>query len=76
MLSKRLDIVEVILSGGDPLTLSDSRLADLVSSIDGIARLKRLRIHSRLPIVLPERVDTPLLEWMSATRLQVIMVVH
>jgi L-lysine 2,3-aminomutase len=75
-LRRQTDVREVILSGGDPLTLSDSRLADLVSSMDGIARLKRLRIHSRLPIVLPERVDPPLLEWMSATRLQVIVVIH
>jgi EF-P beta-lysylation protein EpmB len=75
-LRRQADITEVILSGGDPLTLSDSRLADLVSSIETIARVKRLRIHTRLPIVLPERIDRSLLEWMSATRLQIILVVH
>jgi len=67
---------EVILSGGDPLSVSDSRLAGLVASIETIAQVKRLRIHSRLPIVVPERIDPSLLEWMSATRLQIVLVIH
>jgi len=75
-LRRQPDLSEVIFSGGDPLTLSDSRLAGLVSSIETIARVKRLRIHSRLPIVLPERIDPSLLEWMSATRLQIVLVIH
>jgi len=75
-LRRQPEVREVILSGGDPLTLSDSRLAGLVSSIETIARVKRLRIHSRLPIVLPERIDPSLLEWMSATRLQIVLVIH
>lgn len=75
-LRRQPDLIEVIFSGGDPLTLSDSRLAGLVSSIETIARVKRLRIHSRLPIVLPERIDPSLLEWMSATRLQIVLVIH
>jgi EF-P beta-lysylation protein EpmB len=75
-LRRQPELREVILSGGDPLTLSDSRLAGLVSSIETIAQVKRLRIHSRLPIVLPERIDPSLLEWMSATRLQIVLVIH
>jgi EF-P beta-lysylation protein EpmB len=75
-LRRQPELREVILSGGDPLSLSDSRLAGLVSSIETIAQVKRLRIHSRLPIVLPERIDPPLLEWMSATRLQIVLVIH
>jgi EF-P beta-lysylation protein EpmB len=75
-LRRQPEVREVILSGGDPLTLSDSRLAGLVSNIETIARVKRLRIHSRLPIVLPERIDPSLLEWMSATRLQIVLVIH
>jgi len=75
-LRRQPELSEVILSGGDPLTLSDSRLAGLVSSIESIARVKRLRIHSRLPVVLPERIDPSLLEWMSATRLQIVLVIH
>ena len=75
-LRRQPDLREVIFSGGDPLTLSDSRLAGLVSSVETITRVKRLRIHSRLPIVLPERIDPSLLEWMSATRLQIVLVIH
>jgi EF-P beta-lysylation protein EpmB len=69
-------IEEVILSGGDPLALSDSRLAVLSAGLDRIAHLQRLRIHTRLPIVLPERVDADLLGWLGATRLKLVMVLH
>lgn len=69
-------IEEVILSGGDPLALSDSRLAVLSEGLDRIAHLRRLRIHTRLPIVLPARVDADLLAWLGATRLQPVMVLH
>lgn len=75
-LARDKSIEEVILSGGDPLALSDRRLARLVQGLDQISHLKRLRIHTRLPIVLPERVDPALLAWLSATRLQPVMVVH
>lgn len=69
-------IREVILSGGDPLTLSDSKLAALVQRLDAITHLQRLRIHSRQPVVVPERVDAQLLEWLRATRLQTVLVLH
>jgi len=69
-------INEVILSGGDPLVLSDSKLASMVSDLEQIPHLKRLRVHTRLPIVLPERIDQHLLNWIQHTSLQVIMVVH
>jgi EF-P beta-lysylation protein EpmB len=69
-------INEVILSGGDPLVLTDSKLAAMVSDLEKIPHLKRLRIHTRLPIVLPERVDHHLVKWIKKTRLHVIMVVH
>ena len=49
-------IHEVILSGGDPLSLADHKLAELTEALQGIAHIRRLRIHTRLPIVLPERV--------------------
>ncbi len=67
---------EVILSGGDPLSLSDRRLAELATALDDIPHLKRLRIHTRLPIVLPERVDDGLLAWLGQGRLQRVMVLH
>ncbi|MHB8624511.1 MAG: EF-P beta-lysylation protein EpmB [Sulfuricaulis sp.] len=69
-------ISEVILSGGDPLTLSDRRLAELARELDAIAHLRRLRLHTRLPIVLPERVNDELLGWLMATRLKTVIVVH
>ena len=67
---------EAILSGGDPLAASDRQLAWLVERLDTIPHLKRLRIHTRLPVVIPERIDDALLGWLSATRLQKVMVLH
>ncbi|CAH9019415.1 EF-P beta-lysylation protein EpmB [Candidatus Nitrosacidococcus sp. I8] len=69
-------IKEVILSGGDPLVLSDNRLANLVQKLEEIPHVKRLRIHTRLPIVLPERINESLLYWLGNTSLQKIMVIH
>jgi len=69
-------IREVILSGGDPLAANDRHLAWLVTQLEKIPHLKRLRIHTRLPIVIPDRVDQALLEWLSSTRLQTVMVLH
>ena len=69
-------IHEVILSGGDPLSLSDQRLARLVDRLAAIPHLKRLRLHTRQVIVLPERVDATLLDWLANTRLQTVIVVH
>lgn len=69
-------IEEVLLSGGDPLTLTDDWLARLVDQLAAIGHLRRLRVHTRLPIVIPQRVDSKLLEWMTTGRLQTIVVVH
>jgi EF-P beta-lysylation protein EpmB len=69
-------IVEVILSGGDPLTWTDSRLVELIHQLAQIPHLQRLRIHTRLPIVLPQRVTPALLNGLTTTRLQPLMVVH
>ena len=69
-------VTEVILSGGDPLALPDHRLAELVDQLGTIPHVKRLRIHSRLPIVLPERIDARLMEWLNTSLLQKVMVVH
>ncbi|MES9878020.1 MAG: EF-P beta-lysylation protein EpmB [Candidatus Sedimenticola sp. PURPLELP] len=70
------EINEVILSGGDPLAMSDSALNRLVESLQRIPHIERLRIHSRLPVVLPERVTDQLLDLLSGTRLQPVMVLH
>ena len=69
-------IEEVILSGGDPLTLPDPQLRELVDSLAEIPHLKRLRVHSRLPIVIPERVTPELVDILKGSRLTPIMVVH
>lgn len=69
-------IREVILSGGDPLMLSDQRLEELIRAVAGISHIKRLRIHSRLPIVLPSRITPELIRCLTASRLSVILVVH
>lgn len=70
------DIDEVILSGGDPLSLATSKLVELTEALAAIPQLKRLRIHSRLPVVLPERVDAPLLAWLRALPWPVAFVIH
>jgi EF-P beta-lysylation protein EpmB len=69
-------IHEVILSGGDPLTLSDQRLAVLAGEIAGIGHVRRLRVHTRLPVMIPERVTSRLLGWLTGTRLAPVMVIH
>ena len=69
-------IHEVILSGGDPLSLSNARLASLLEQIQTIPHIKRLRLHSRTPIALPTRVDNGLLELLNNLKLQTVMVVH
>lgn len=69
-------ISEIIYSGGDPLANNDSKLAQLTQSIAQIPHVKRLRIHTRLPVVIPQRVTDSLLEWLTATRLQTSIVLH
>ncbi len=69
-------IDEVILSGGDPLSLATPKLAELTAALSGIPHLRRLRIHSRLPVVLPERIDDALLDWLAALPWPVAIVVH
>ncbi len=69
-------IREVILSGGDPLTVTDSRLAELAEQLARIPHLKRLRLHTRLPVILPQRVNEELLSWLTQFRLQPIVVIH
>lgn len=69
-------IEEVILSGGDPLVATDAHLAQLVQQIAGIAHVKRLRIHSRVPVVLPDRVTAGLLDALCHEHLQTVMVLH
>jgi EF-P beta-lysylation protein EpmB len=67
---------EVILSGGDPLVLPDELLGRLAERLAGIPHLTRLRVHTRLPVVIPSRVTEALLSWLTGTRLTPVVVVH
>jgi len=69
-------IEEVILSGGDPLVLSDGKLDALISQLEAIPHLSRLRIHSRLPIVLPDRITDDLVNRLASSRFNVCLVIH
>ncbi|MDN3526217.1 EF-P beta-lysylation protein EpmB [Halomonas sabkhae] len=69
-------IREAILSGGDPLAANDRQLGWLVDQLEAIPHLKRLRLHTRLPVVIPDRIDDALLDWLGRTRLQKVMVLH
>lgn len=69
-------IREVILSGGDPLVLSDRRLSALAEALAAIAHVKRLRIHTRVPTVLPERIDDAFMAWFAPLVIHKIVVLH
>ena len=69
-------ISEVILSGGDPLVLDDAALGALLTRLAALPHLIRLRIHSRLPVVLPARITPRLLALLGSTRLQPVLVIH
>jgi len=75
-LENHKEIEEVILSGGDPLTISDQRLANIIEAIQSIKHIKRLRIHTRLPVVLPNRVTNRLIDIIKNTSLKTIFVLH
>ena len=69
-------IHEVILSGGDPLTVVDEHLSELADRLSAIPHLKRLRLHTRLPVVIPQRVDEKLCGWLKESRLAKWVVLH
>lgn len=75
-IASKPEIREVIYSGGDPLLLKDSQLQEVTEKISAIPHVKRLRIHSRIPIVLPERITDEFLQCLTTTRLQPVVVVH
>lgn len=69
-------IREVIFSGGDPLVASDRLLAELTAQLSEIPHLTTLRLHSRLPVVIPSRIDDHCLAWLTGHRLRPVMVIH
>lgn len=75
-LASQDDLHEVIFSGGDPLSLPNERLAELLVDLEQLPNLTTLRIHSRTPIVMPSRIDAGLLRLLKETRLKTVLVVH
>ena len=69
-------VEEVLLSGGDPLTLSDEKLEELIGQIESVPHVRRLRIHSRLPIAIPQRVNEEFVSILKASRLTTWFVIH
>lgn len=67
---------EIILSGGDPLSLSDLTLEDLLCDLSSIAHVKKIRFHTRFPIGIPERIDDSFLRVLSSAQGQVIFIIH
>lgn len=72
----REEITEVILSGGDPLLLSDDKLEHLLQQLGNIRQVRRIRIHSRIPVVLPARITKHLLEMLAHQPQRVTLVIH
>ncbi len=75
-LNKHSEIEEIILSGGDPLILDNEKLGELISKLENINHIHTLRIHTRLPVVLPSRINKGLLNILQSSRFQVVMVIH
>ena len=75
-IAQQPSIEEVILSGGDPLMLNTARLQALTDQLANIRHIKRFRIHTRLPVVLPDRVTPALVRWLSNLPLPTVMVIH
>jgi len=69
-------ISEVIFSGGDPLLVADEQLAELINRLASIDHVKRVRVHTRLPVVIPERVTPALLDALAGSRLRASVVIH
>jgi L-lysine 2,3-aminomutase len=67
---------EIILSGGDPLSLSNARLESLTRALAAIPHVRRIRVHTRQPVVLPSRVDEGLLQWLRTSTPPIVMVLH
>ena len=67
---------EIILSGGDPLSVSDHVLEQLIERLNSLSHLKRIRIHTRFPVVIPSRVCEELLNWVESSRCAVYFVLH
>jgi len=75
-IQNNLDISEIILSGGDPLSLNDKKFAELLTHLQQISHLKRIRIHTRKLIVSPDRITDSLIEILLKCKLPLVIVMH
>lgn len=75
-IAKDPSITEVILSGGDPLMLTETQLSAFTDGLAQLPHVRRLRLHTRVPVVLPQRVDDALLAWIEKLPWPLVMVVH
>ncbi|GLS24342.1 EF-P beta-lysylation protein EpmB [Marinibactrum halimedae] len=75
-LQQHPQVNEVIFSGGDPLSIGNRALINMLNDIETIAHIKRVRFHTRLPVVIPERLDTPLIEALANSTLKTLLVIH
>ena len=75
-LKKHTEIEEIILSGGDPLILDNEKLSTLITELEHVKHINTLRIHTRIPVVLPARITAGLLRILQASRLKIVMVIH
>jgi len=75
-LDRQPDIEEIILSGGDPLMLDTHRLRELTDALLGREQIQRIRLHTRLPVVLPSRIDPDLLDWLAGLPWKLVVVIH
>ncbi len=76
LIAQDKSLSEILLSGGDPLSLSNETLQKLIENLAAIAHIQRVRIHTRFPIGIPERLEEALLDIFTSTRLQIWMVIH
>ncbi|MEI4259794.1 MAG: EF-P beta-lysylation protein EpmB [Candidatus Dasytiphilus stammeri] len=75
-LHRHSEIEEIIFSGGDPLMAKDYELKRIISKLENISHLKRLRIHTRLPVVIPSRITQTLCDILDNAKFQIILVTH
>jgi len=75
-LSNNKEVSEVVLSGGDPLTLSDNKISKILNKIEDIGHIKTVRFHTRTAVVIPSRITQGLIEMLNKTRLKVVFVFH
>lgn len=75
-IAKQPSLSEILLSGGDPLSLSDAQLQYLLHKLNQVSHLKRIRFHTRFPIGIPERIDENFLQLLDSSSKQIIFVIH